>query len=226
MLAEPQARRCWRTPGPYLGGGLLPDPSGAASLVGDRESLHHAEHIQRVARPTTGLRETGWFTLRVFGGGELGHIGLALCSEFLALQGRWAATGRSRWPGPHAFDRRFVAAMVFGPILLLLVVSVLARNRAPRPLGLCHVVLSGPVCRRPPGPEADEGAIRRLRRAWAEVFIATAVAYAAINSVASFLQSRRARHRPAAHCPIHDAPLQKEADFPGRESPPRDGTLA
>ena len=217
MLAEPQARRCWRTPGPYLAGGLcllLLAPhlwwaadSGFATLV----------HIQHVSRPTTGIVD--WLiSLAGFGGGEMSHIGLALLL-ILALRGSKGGTRAIALAGaPTVFDRRFVAALALGPILLMLGVAVLRGIELRVHWGYAMWCFLGLFAVIFLVPEVDGPALRRFGRAWAAVFIVTAVAYAAVNNIASLSYSAGTPGIVRNALPkFMMRRFQEEADFPGRE---------
>jgi hypothetical protein len=217
MLAEPQARRCWRTAGPYLCGGLcllLLAPhlwwavdSGFATLV----------HIRHVARPTSGVLD--WLvSLLGFLAGELAHVGL-VGMLVLALRG---PSGGERpialAGGPTTFDRRFVATLALGPILLLLATAVAKGIELRVHWGYAMWCFSGLFAVVFLVPRTDDATLRRFGRAWAGVFAATALAYAGLNGVSSFSFSADTPALVRQLLPkFMMRRFQEEADYPARE---------
>jgi hypothetical protein len=172
-------------------------------------------HIRHVARPTTGFMD--WLiSLIGFGAGEIASIGLALLL-ILVLRNRRHSAKPIRLAGaPTTFDRRFVATLACGPILLMVAAAVLGGIELRVHWGYamwCFLGLFAVVFL---APEADEASVRRFGRAWAGIFVAIAVAYAAVNSVASFAYGPAGVVRQML--PKHMMRrFQEEADFPGRE---------
>jgi 4-amino-4-deoxy-L-arabinose transferase-like glycosyltransferase len=217
MLAEPRARRCWRTPGPWLCGALcltLLAPHLWWAITGGFATL---QHIDRVSRPTTGLGD--WLvSLAGFVGGEAAHIGMATVLV-LALRGWQPGEGNVVLAGnPSTFDRRFVATLALGPILLMLGMAVIRGIELRIHWGYALWCFLGLFAVIFVIPRADGAGLRRFGRAWAGVFIAAGAAYAAINSIASLSYSRATpdlvRHALPKYMMRR---FQEEADFPGRE---------
>ena len=217
MLAEPRARRCWRTPGPWLCGALclaLLTPHLWWAIDGGFATL---QHIDRVSRPTTGLGD--WLvSLAGFVGGEAAHIGLATVL-ILALRGWRPGEGNVALAGnPSPFDRRFVATLALGPILLMLGMAVIRGIELRIHWGYALWCFLGLFAVIFVIPRADGAGLRRFGRAWAGVFIAAGAAYAAINSIPSQSYSRATPELVRHALPKYMMRrFQEEADFPGRE---------
>jgi 4-amino-4-deoxy-L-arabinose transferase-like glycosyltransferase len=217
MLAEPTARRCWRTPGPYLCGALclaLLAPHLWWAIDGGFATL---QHIDRVSRPTTGLGD--WLTsLAGFLGGEIAHVGMATVL-ILALRGWRPGDGSVVLAGrPSPFDRRFVATLALGPILLMLGMAVIRGIELRIHWGYALWCFLGLFAVIFVVPRADGAGLRRFGRAWASVFVAAGAAYAAINSIASLSYSRATPDLVRDALPKYMMRrFQEEADFPGRE---------
>jgi len=119
---------------------------------------------------------------------------------------------------PTRFDRRFVATLALGPILLMLGVAALQGIELRVHWGYAMWSFLGLFAVIFVVPRADAVALRRFGRAWAGVFVATGAAYAAINSVASFPYSQATPVAVQKALPKHMmGRFQKEADFPSSE---------
>jgi 4-amino-4-deoxy-L-arabinose transferase-like glycosyltransferase len=218
MLAEPQARRAWRTPGPYLAAALCLLLLAPHLLWALRHGLPTVRHVAAVSRPTVGLLDHA-MALLGFVGGELGIVVLS-GAMLLALAWR-DRPGEPRLAlagAPDGFDRRFVATMALGPFALLLAGAVASGVEFRvhwgfamwSLLGLCAVLFAVPT--------ASRAGLRRLAASWAAVFVAAGAAYAAINGAAPYarelLATNADRALPARHLLRR---LQGEGSFPAPE---------
>ena len=129
-----------------------------------------------------------------------------------------SATGRSPPGGPTTFDRRFVAALALGPILLLLAIAVAKGIELRVHWGYAMWCFSGLFAVVFLVPRADDATLRRFGRAWACVFAATALAYAGLNGISSFSFSSDTPALVRQLLPnFMMRRFQEEADYPARE---------
>jgi 4-amino-4-deoxy-L-arabinose transferase-like glycosyltransferase len=120
LLAHPEARRCWRMPGPYLAGAaalLLFTPHLVWMIQHDFPTLHYAR---------TRFAGTGHWSDHL-------RFPIGFCSSQLLrlLPLLMVVLPLARWPwrtrpvaGPEKFNRDFLAWMVLGPVALHLLVSL------------------------------------------------------------------------------------------------------
>jgi 4-amino-4-deoxy-L-arabinose transferase-like glycosyltransferase len=214
MLAEPRARRAWRSPGPYLAAGLCLLLLVPHLVWAVRHGLPTVRHVEAVSRPTTGPLDHA-LALLGFVGGELGIVGLSL-ALIAALAWRRPAKAPllSLAGSPDAFDRRFVAAMALGPFGLLLAGAVASGVEFRVHWGYAMWSLLGLFAVLFLAPAVSRAGLRRLAAGWAAVFVAAAAAYAAINGVAPYAGGLLVGGRsdaPARHLMRR---LQGEASFP------------
>lgn len=217
MAIEPQARRSWRTPGPYLCATLcllLLTPHLWWAL---QQNFPTIAHIDQVSHPTRGLLDH-IVALSGFVGGELGLISLMGLLLLTLVPSHPGARKILLTDAPTIFDRRFVMAMAFGPIGLLsagaLVADVEFRVHWAYAMwcfiGLFAVMFLVPVI--------DERAVRRFASAWVGVFALVALLFAGANGLASRASPLRL---PAVSWEIPSKHvlrrLQREAGFPARE---------
>jgi 4-amino-4-deoxy-L-arabinose transferase-like glycosyltransferase len=217
MLLEPQARRVWRTPGPYLCAALCLLLLVPHLWWASRHNFPTIAHIDQVSRPTRGILDH-IVALGGFVGGELGLICLA-GFLLLTLALSQADNRKISLAGPPTiFDRRFVAAMALGPIGLLLAGAVVSDVEFRVHwayamwcfIGLFAVVFLVPV--------VDKRAVRRFPWAWAGVFVLVALLFAGANGFASRASPLRlpsvSWEIPSKHVLRR---LQREADFPAHQ---------
>jgi hypothetical protein len=217
MLIEPQARRSWRTPGPYLCAALcllLLVPHLWWALQHNFPTITHIDHV---SRPTRGIGDH-IVALSGFVGGELGLISLMGLLLLTLVPSQDGAKKISLSGVPTIFDRRFVAAMAFGPIGLLLAGALVSDVEFRVHwayamwcfVGLFAVVFLVPVI--------DKRATRRFAWAWLGVFVLVALLFAGANSLASRASPLRlpalSWEIPSKHVLRR---LQREAGFPAPE---------
>ena len=125
MLFDHRARAAWRTPGPYLAavvGLLIVSPHLWWAVEHDFPTLQYAS--ARTAAASAGAGQWGriWFPVEFAVAQWLALLPMSLVAIPMAGM-RW----RVRRPEPHErFDRNFLAAMVFGPFVIhLLIAAVL-----------------------------------------------------------------------------------------------------
>lgn len=208
ILIEPQARRSWRTPGPYVSAGLC-------LLLLAPHLWWAAQHgFPTVHRFTYSAEPTGGFDERLaavagFAGGDLALV--ALAGLLIVLLGS-AQHSEKRVPlagAPTTFDHRFVATLALGPILLTLGAAA-ASGRVFRVhwgyamwslIGLFAVIFLVPT--------VQEAGLRRFGRAWAATFLFVALLYAGAHTLAPYARGDLAWH-------LLDR-FQEEAAFPSQE---------
>jgi hypothetical protein len=228
LLLEPEARRSWRSPGPYLCASvclllLAPHLAWAA---------HHrfptVEHIRRVSHPTPGALDRAL----AFAGFALGQLPVAgwIAIPILALaRGGSGPRLISLAGNPTRFDRRFVATLALGPLGLMLVGAAVGGIQFRIHWTYAMWNLAGLFAVVFLTPSVDASSLRRFRWAWLAVFLLAIGVYAGANGAASHAQllatsegsgsTRFAQvvdelHREARH---GLGRLQREADFPSRE---------
>jgi Dolichyl-phosphate-mannose-protein mannosyltransferase len=188
MLIEPQARRCWRTAGPYLAAGLcLLLLSPHLGWIAD----HGFPTVQRFvdsARPTHGIVER-LTALGVFSIGELGLI--APAGLLVTVLG--SVRGGKPVPlagAPSLFDRRFVAAFALGPILLTWSIAAVSGLWFRGHWGYAMWSFIGLFAVIFLVPTVDARGFGRFRCAWAITFLLIATAYAGTSTLAPYLYLR------------------------------------
>jgi hypothetical protein len=227
LALEPRARRCWRTPGPYVCALLCLLLLTPHLVWAVRHHFPTVAHVQRMSRPTAGVLDA----LGAVAGFALGQFPVVAWIAFPILTLRSASSGERsiRLAGePDAFDRRFVATFAAGPLLLMLVGAVLGgvqfRIHWTFPMwclsGLWTVVFLAPTIEPP--------AFRRFAVAWAAVFALAVLVYAGANRTvpgSNLVEwSRVSIHGPLGRAAAdlrrearHGLDrLQRESAFPGR----------
>lgn len=217
MLIEPQARRAWRKPGPYLCAALCLLLLGPHLGWALQHNFPTIAHIDQVSRPTQGMLGHV-VALSGFVGGELGVMSLTGLLLLTLIPSRESEKRISLAGVPTIFDRRFVATMALAPIGLLLAGAVIGDVEFRVHwayamwcfIGLLAVVFLVPV--------VEQRAVRRFGWAWAGVFVLVAALFAGANSLASGASPLRV---PAVSWEVPSRHvlrrLQREADFPARE---------
>ncbi|MEZ4331932.1 MAG: glycosyltransferase family 39 protein [Myxococcota bacterium] len=228
LIFDPHARRSFRTSGPYLCAGLC-----LALLVPHlgwamRNDFPTVAHVGAVSRPTAGAVDVLLSFLGFAGGQVLVVLGLVLLVR--ALSPPPGADAPIRLAGDlRAFDRRFVAAMAMGPLLLVLAGAALGGIQFRvhwtyamwSCAGLFVVVFVVPA--------TDAERLRGFGRVFAGWIALMAVAYVGANRIAPLLEIPHARAK-SARSPVdrilrevqqeakHGLErLQREASFPSDE---------
>jgi 4-amino-4-deoxy-L-arabinose transferase-like glycosyltransferase len=216
MVVEPQARRCWRTPGPYLCAVLCLILLSPHLWWAYQRGFPPVEHFQHSAQPTVGV--PGWITAWVgFGAGQLAMVMLAGLLT-LALGLARGGEGRiSLATAPTTFDRRFVATLGLGPFVLAFAIALLSGLQFRFHWGTamwCFIGLFAVVYL---VPSTDAPGLRRFARAWASVFVLVAVAYAAANQGVAYAQQWTAVAATGFPSKFTLRRIQEEAAFPAPE---------
>lgn len=217
MLAEPAARRAWRTTGPYVAAALCLVLLVPHLLWAVRHGLPTVAHVEKVSRATDGPIDRVTSLLGFVGG----EAGLILLSGALLLALLWRDRPGTRSLSlagtPDTFDRRFVAAFALGPFALLLGGAVASGVEFRVHWGYAMWSLVGLFAVMFLAPTVSRAGLRRLAASWLLVFVAAAAGYAAINGAAPYLLAwdhRAKSDAPARHLMRR---LQGEASFPARE---------
>jgi len=187
LLLDPAARRCWRTPGPYLMAAAFAVVI-APHLVWLIENLQQSPivYAELRARKAEHWYEFMTFPLRWVGGQAffvLPALGL-LALAYAPRPGIASADSKTD------FARRYVTMLAFGPFLLVTLTSLFA--------GRLPVLLWGyPLWSFLPlavvlwfGPVTDLARQKSFAAGFAVVFVAMPVLYAAVPVVESFLRDR------------------------------------
>jgi 4-amino-4-deoxy-L-arabinose transferase-like glycosyltransferase len=216
MVVEPQARRCWRSPGPYLCAGLCLLLLAPHLWWAYENSFPTVARFQLSAQPSVGA--LGWITaLARFGAGQLAMLLLAGLLTVALGSGR---RGEGRIPlanVPASFDRHFVVTLALGPFLLAFVAAALSGLQFRLHWGMamwCFIGLFAVVFL---VPAVEAAGLRRFARGWAGVFLLAALFYGAANTFVSY--ARQWKALVALGFPSQNSlrRVQEEADFPARE---------
>jgi 4-amino-4-deoxy-L-arabinose transferase-like glycosyltransferase len=126
LLADPLARRAWRTSGPYLMGLaflVVIGPNLWWLVQHDFLPFRYVDERARVA--------VHWYQYFVYPLRWTGSQALVLVPAFALLALLWTGSGQPDTPAPHhkaAFDRRYITTLALGPFLVTtLVAAVLGR---------------------------------------------------------------------------------------------------
>jgi hypothetical protein len=170
-----------------------------------------------VSRPTTGAADR-LLALLGFIGGEIASA--ALVALILLVARPWRRGTPVPLAGPATpFDRRFVAALALGPILLMVVAAAASSVEFRVHWGYamwCFIGLFAVIF---VVPTTDAVGLRRLAHAWAAVFVILAVAFAGSNVLGSSsrpwtLLWGRSDALPAK---LMLSRFEEESAYPGRE---------
>ena len=217
MLAEPYARRCWRTPGPYLCAGLCVLLLVPHLWWGLQHDFPTIERFHESAKPTDGVLHH----LLAFAGFTGGQLAIVLPAALLtiALVGfRRGAPRLSLRGAPTPFDRRFVATLALGPFLVTVLAAALTTLNFRVHWGQAMWCLSGLFTVVFLVPTADRAGLRRFGGVWAGLFLVIALVYAGSNSSVSYVRSLGfpvlAEGSEAEHVMYR---MQREADYPAQD---------
>jgi hypothetical protein len=207
MLIEPQARRCWRTPGPYVSVGLCLVLLAPHLWWVSRHGFPTVHRFSYSAEPTNGFGER-LVAVAGFAGGELALVALAgLLVVLLGLRHGEKRVLLVR--APTAFDRSFVATLALGPLFVTLVAATASGLVFRVHWGYAMWSLIGLFAVIFLVPTVDEVCLRRFARAWAGTFLCVALLYAGANTLAPYAHGNFGWH-------LLDR-FHKEAAFPSRE---------
>jgi len=121
LALDRDARRCWRTPGPYVAAGvalIAMAPHLVWLVSNDFLPFAYAEHR---ALPSRGLIDHVWHPLQF----AIGQFGFLVPSLLIALPLFWPRRANEAPVAANAddFDRRIVMLLAFGPVATVLVLS-------------------------------------------------------------------------------------------------------
>ena len=208
MLIEPQARRCWRTAGPYLAAGLCLVLLSPHLWWVSQHGFPTVPRFGDSARPTGGIVER----LTALSGFTSGELGLVALAGLLVVALGSVRSGGKPVPlagAPTLFDRRFVAAFALGPILLTWIAAAASGLWFRIHWGYAMWSFVGLFAVIFLVPRVDERGLRRFRRAWAGTFLLIAAVYAGTGTLIPYLRGKDGHHLLARY--------HKEAAFPSED---------
>lgn len=187
LLFDPVARRAWRTPGPYLMA-LAFGITIAPHLVWLLDHLAQSPlmYAELRARQAEHWYQFVTFPLR-WVGGQFFFVLPALALLGLAYELRSGAHGTDN---AHAFARRYVTMLAFGPFLIVTLISMVSGRLAVLLWGyplwsflpLAATVWFGPV--------TDGARLKAFAAGWLAVFIAMPVLYVAVPAIEPLFRDR------------------------------------
>jgi 4-amino-4-deoxy-L-arabinose transferase-like glycosyltransferase len=181
MLVEPQARRHWRLPGPYLCAGICLLLIAPHLRWAFENGFPTVAHIQHVSRPTYGAADR-FLALLGFVGGQIGSV--ALVAPMLIAARPWRRDTPVRLAGGATpFDRHFVAALALGPILLMTALAAASGVEFRVHWGYAMWCFIGLFAVMFVVPRTDAAGLRRLGWVWAGVFVILAAVYAGTHAL-------------------------------------------
>lgn len=121
LLFDPEARRCWRRPGPWIAGAVFAAVLAPHLLALWRLDFLPFSYALERTTPAGGLLERLWFPLDFALSQAVGVAG-TLLALWLLPRGRGQALPADR---PAALARRYLVTLALGPALLVLAASLL-----------------------------------------------------------------------------------------------------
>jgi len=187
LVADPVARRAWRTPGPYamaLVFGCVIAPNVGWLIGHDFLPFQYVNERARVA--------SHWYQFIAYPLQWIGSqaIDLLPTAGMLALFYLGAHVGKRNVSADAAFDRRYVTWLALGPFLLTTLISA--------PLGRLVVAMWGyPLWSFAPlavlmwlSPVTEMRSLRRFAAAFVAVFVAIPIIYVAVEIGEPFVRDR------------------------------------
>jgi hypothetical protein len=216
MLAEPQARRSWRTAGPYIAACLyvvllLPHAWWAAS-----QDFPTAAYVYRASRGTRGLAD--WLgTTSLFTAGQLASM--APAALMLAVLSAGARSPARSLVGTSAdrFDRRFVATLAFGPFVTSIAMSAATGRELLIHWGCPMWSFIGLFAVMFLTPTVGGAGLRRFAGVWIALFVAVAAVYAAAQTLLPYARQPAFARFTDRLLSQHFLDRQQQPSFPGPE---------
>lgn len=194
LLFDPVARRAWSTPGPYL----MALAFGATIAPHVAWLLDHLAQSPLMYAELRARQAAHWYHFVTFPlrwiGGQFFFVLPALVLLGLAYEMRSAVQGADK---AHAFARRYVAVLAFGPFVIVTLTSMVSGRLAVLLWGyplwsflpLAATVWFGPV--------TDVARLKAFAAGWVAVFIAMPVLYVAVPAIEPLFRERtQAIHFP------------------------------
>jgi 4-amino-4-deoxy-L-arabinose transferase-like glycosyltransferase len=183
-LLDPQARRAWATPGPYVGltvALLVAAPHIAWLFQADFLPFAYASHRAAAVR--------GWFD-------HILHPAKFLSSQIFFLVPSFAIATPLFWPrdgrksSADPFDRRIVTLLAFGPVLATIALSAVSGRGAVAMWGYPLWLFLGLWLVMAARVNLDSARLTRIVVTWGAIFSVFAVAFVANYTVLPLIDHR------------------------------------